>query len=292
MLMVMGALTIAWPLLATGTSGGDKQDRREKRAKGAARGSKYWPAPERVRHTGVKGPSGIAFHPTLGHLFSIGDMGTLVELDGQGNRIRSVGLEAQLEDVTVAPDGGLLLVSESRSELILLDARNLRERKRWVIDRPAVLGTAAGPDPNQGFEGVFFQSRSGGASGRLLLAHQDAPAMVTVLAFDPGKDGGLGAKDVLARWPLPEFHDLRAITYAPSLDRFLVVAGKKGRLLILGPEGHVEASLPIPGVAPEGLCLDPEGALWLADDVGDSVLRIAGALDVISSHLPESAPRR
>ena len=128
----------------------------------------------------------MAFHPGLGHLFVVGDDGALAEIDTSGKVVRALGVEKQLEDVAYhPPSGGLLVVSESRSELILFDPAAGRELKRWKLNTPALLGRMP-TEANQGFEGLAFRpdpSRPGG--GLVYLSHQRAPSVVVAVAFDP-----------------------------------------------------------------------------------------------------------
>ena len=94
----------------------------------------------------------------------------------------------------------------------------------------------------------------------------------------------------MSRWPLPSFEDLTALTYVPSVDRLLVVADAADRLLVLRPDGSVEAELPLPGRQQEGIAFDASGALWVADDKDKSLLRIPDALAALESGLQPSEP--
>jgi hypothetical protein len=117
--------------------------------------------------------------------------------------------------------------------------------------------------------------------------------MVIALAFDPSAPvRRLGADTVLSRWSL-SYEDLTAITWAEPLGRLLVLADAKDRMLVIRPEdGAVESELPIPGRQQEGLTLDASGALWIADDMDKSVLRIKDAVTRLQRELhgaPEEA---
>jgi hypothetical protein len=256
--------------------------------KAAQRGAKILGAAERFDSPGVREPSGIAFYPPTGHLFVVGDEGHLAELDGDGHVVDTVKIEAQVEDVTVhTPSGALILVSESRSELILYDPVSKQEKKRWPIDLATVLGTPI-QEHNEGFEGVTFRPEEGQPGGGVFyLTHQRTPAMVIALAFDPASaPHRLTGDAVRARWPL-NYEDLTAITWAEPLGRLLVVADAKDRLLMIRPEdGAVEWEAPLPGRQQEGIALDASGNLWIADDLDKSLLRIKDALSVLKQHVP------
>jgi len=142
-----------------------------------------------------------------------------------------------------------------------------------------VLGQTSA-DPNEGFEGLAFRpdaSQPGG--GMFYLAHQRQPSEVVAIAFDVnGPAGALGGDVVKGRWQLSGYSDLTAITYVPELDRLLVVSDAKDVLIVMRTDGTVERDMPIPGKQQEGIAIDGQGRLWLADDKDKSVLRIDGGL--------------
>ena len=177
-LLAVGLVGIAALAAAVGTA--------RKVTRAARRGEKILGTAERIADAGVKEPSGIAFHPPTGHLFVVGDDGGLAQLEGQGKVLNRTKIESQIEDVTVhTPSGLLVLVSESRSELILYDPVAHQERRRWPLDADAMVGAPI-TDRNQGFEGVVFRPVPGQPGGGIFyLTHQRSPALVVALAFDP-----------------------------------------------------------------------------------------------------------
>jgi hypothetical protein len=74
----------------------------------------------------------------------------------------------------------------------------------------------------------------------------------------------------------------------------LVLADAKDRLLVIRPDdGAVESELPIPGQQQEGLAIDGSGALWIADDLDKSLLRIKDAVTRMQNQLrgaPDETP--
>jgi len=250
--------------------------------------------PVTVTGLGVKEPSGVVFHPKSGHLFVVGDEGTLAELDKDGRRLDSRSVPGNLEAVTVyTPTGDLVLLSESKGELILYDPVAHHEKKRWTMDAAAVLGEEPG-EKNQGFEGIAFRPEPGRKGGGLFyLSHQRTPAMVVALAYDPAAAAGrLGAEAVVSRWPLAPHEDLTAVTWAPTLDRLLVLSDKSDRILVLEPNGAIESEVAVPGLQQEGLTIDGAGDVWLADDKDKSLLRLGGGLRALENHVKPASSRR
>ena len=262
-----------------------------KKAGQGVRGEDILGTAQRITDTGVKEPSGIAFHSGTGHMFLIGDDGTLAELDGSGKNLRTLQVEKQLEDVVYhPPSGGLLLVSESKSELILFDPAVGKERRRWKINTAALLGTPP-TEANQGFEGLAFRpdaSRRGG--GIIYLAHQRAPAVVVGISIDTATNAPIDAAAVVSRWNITGYDDLTALTYVASIDRLVMIADSQDRMLVLRSDGTVESEVPLPGQQQEGLVFDGSGVLWIADDKDKSVLRLAKGLAGFEAHVTGASP--
>jgi uncharacterized protein YjiK len=241
--------------------------------------------PQRFAQLGVAEPSGVAFHPKSGHLFVIGDDGKLAELDTAGKVVRSVAFAGNLEDVAVhTPSGDLIVLSEMNSELILWDPVGYKERKRWRLDKNAVLGRNSA-DSNQGFEGLAFRPEPSQPSGGMFyLTHQREPAAVVAIAFNLNRPAGaLGADVVKGRWELSGYEDLTAITYVAEMDRLLVLSDAQDVIIVLRTDGTVERDVAVPGDQQEGLAVDGEGNVWIADDKDKSVLKLEGGLDTLRS---------
>jgi uncharacterized protein YjiK len=236
----------------------------------------------RITSHGVREPSGVAFHPGLGHLFVVGDEGTLAELDGQGTLLRTASLAANLEDVTVhGPSGHLVLVDEDKGALLVYDPAARMVTGRWRLDAEEIVGRRErGRD---GFEGIAFRPEAGRPGGGVFyLTHQRGPAMLVALAFDPAAaPAKLGSDAVLARFALKGHSDLTSVTWSEPLRRLLVLADSEDELLVVTEGGEVEAQLRLPGVNQEGVALDPTGALWIADDRGGVLVRYPAARKAI-----------
>jgi uncharacterized protein YjiK len=183
------------------------------------------------------------------------------------------------------PTGLLVLLSERKSALVFYDPARDEESREVRLDRLALLGEEPA-DKNQGFEGLAFREEAGRPGGGLFyLVHQRAPAMVVAVAFDPARPPDrLGGDSVVQRWKLDKHGDLTAATWVPALERLLVIADERDRLLVLCEDGTVEAEVRLPGTQQEGLCLDGEGTLWVADDRA-GLLRFQGALTALRGSL-------
>jgi uncharacterized protein YjiK len=246
--------------------------------------------PAAVPVVGLREASGIAWHPARGRLFVVGDRGSLAALEPGGAVAATHRVKGNLEDVTVhAPSGALVLLAEKKGELVVWDPVSATETARFTLDVPAILGREPA-DRNQGFEGIVFRAEEGRPGGGVFhLVHQRKPARLVTLAFDPaGPPRALGAADVVSRHALKPYDDLTAVGWSERLGRLLVIAESADRLLVVSPEGAIDADEALPGGQQEGLALAPDGALWIADET-QGLLRFAGAEDALATMLAAEA---
>ncbi len=246
--------------------------------------------PERFAAGAALEPSGVAFHAPTGHLFVVGDEGTLAEMTTEGAPVWSDAGLSNLEDVAVhTPTGLLMLLSEKKAQLILFDPAAKRELRKFKLDKRALLGKEPG-DPNEGFEGLAFRADAKQRGGGVFyLTHQRSPPVVVAIAFDLQKhEKTIDGDAVVSRFKVEGFKDLTAVTYVPSLQRLLVVADQKDRLLVLKLDGTLEDEIVLPGLRQEGVALDDVGSLWVADDRG-GLLRFPAALTALHTHLAGKA---
>jgi uncharacterized protein YjiK len=220
----------------------------------------------------------------------VGDEGTLAELDAEGTLLGSRSVGRNLEDVAVhEPSGHLVLLDEVDDELLVFDPAAWRTLSRWKLDRAALVDQKA--KARDGFEGLAFKPEPGRPGGGIFyLTHQRGPAMLVAVAFDPmGGGGTIGADHLAGRWPLPGRGDLTAVTWSAALQRLLVLADAEDQLLVLDGQANEQGRLHVSGTQQEGVALDPQGTLWVADDRAARVVRHPGALAAIQAALVQAA---
>jgi len=267
-LLVLGSATFERVAQAKG------RKKRERAAEAAAGNGES----KQIVVTGVREPSGIALHPRLHHLFVVGDEGTVGEIDQDGRTIRADPVSGNLEDLAFHPGTGtFVLLSEKHAQLVVYDPVAHQEKRRIALETDALLGQAPQVRKGQGFEGLAFRPQSGRPGGGVFyLAFQHSPPLVVAVAFDPERAVTVGKDAVVGRWDLADrYHHLTAISYEPSLDRFLLIADR--RLVVLRSDGTTESESPraLPLPHPEGVCLDESGAVWIVDDPS-GLTRFAG----------------
>lgn len=169
------------------------------------------------------------------------------------------------------PDGRIVVVATERAELLVIDEHGVVTRHADLRDHVAHRANGA----------------SVSSSGRVYVGSA---------GFDPESAGGASASggiaivesDCTVSWAVPdglwfpngvtltadEDSLLVAETYAARVSAFSVLAdGSLGNR-------RTWANLP-DGTYPDGICLDSEGALWIADAAGKRVLRVAPGGEVL-----------
>jgi sugar lactone lactonase YvrE len=159
-----------------------------------------------------------------------------------------------------SPQGELLVVS-------MLDRRLLRQRAGALQAVADLSGLTGGPcnDLLVDAEGRAYVGNFG-----FDVAARETPRSTHLIRVDPDGSVTAVASDLM-------FPNGMALT--PD-GRTLIVAETYGqRLTAFDVDAHGDLSgrrvwANLPGCHPDGLCLDAEGALWVADATGHAVLRV------------------
>lgn len=182
-------------------------------------------------------------------------------VDTSGKVTELVQVAARPSGLGFLPDGRLLIVSMDDQRLLRLEGGVLHEHadlsrytqhacNDMVVDR----------------EGNAFV----GHMGFDLLAPKPEPRTAEILCVRPNGESHVAASDL-------SFPNGPAIT---EDGRTLIVAETFGGRLsafTIGEGGTLSARrefAPLPGRAPDGICLDAEGAVWVADARGKACVRV------------------
>lgn len=234
----------------------------------------YYELPE------VPEPSGLCWCGSRGTMFTVDDGGgperpsALSEVSLDGQVLARLEFGRDIEGVTwSAHDERLYVVDEADERVFVVDA---------ALPQLALLGsfsvsrrfqgeevlTAGG----NGFEGVAWIPSGTDAAGTLLILNQDDPT--ALLAVDL-RDVRLDAEvEAAGFWLLPQ-RNSGALHYDAPTGELWVVNSWLNTLLVLrvgelraGEAVEVLRWEVVPGLAQEGVALDPEGRLWVAQDTG------------------------
>ncbi|MBI5365532.1 MAG: SdiA-regulated domain-containing protein [Planctomycetes bacterium] len=227
----------------------------------------------------LREPSGVAFHPTRGTLFAVGDEGDLAEITTAGAKVKSTHLgDFDLEGITVGPSGKLLIAIECRRDLegappaLLVVDPETQAIERTLIADPLLDGTRVlALKPNDGIEGICWVEGRG-----LFAVNQIAPARLVELDL-PATGERVTVKRIVAELAasVPCASDLG---WDAASGHFLIISSsqkeRSGKLYELDADGKVLRDYPMPGERQEGYCRDAAGNAYVACDSG-GILRCA-----------------
>ena len=220
-----------------------------------------------------KEPSGIVFSKSRGTLFVVGDEGDICELRTDGTLVNKARIrKTDLEGITSNPvTGNLYALDELSISILEINPDSLEVLQHISIDLlPAQYNHE---NKNRGFEAITFLPNPGqAANSRLFIANQGrsdrASAAVHELTI-PLADGDNVAKTLQIFEQ--KIADLSGLHYDDSSGLLLVISDAHNTLLLMTTEGDTHTSYTLPGENQEGITLDDEGYLYIAEDSGNII---------------------
>ena len=220
-----------------------------------------------------KEPSGIVFSKSRGTLFVVGDEGDICELRTDGTLVNRAHIrKTDLEGITSNPvTGSLYALDELSTSILEIHPDSLEVLQRYQID--LLPGQHKHEEENRGFEAITFLPDPGEQlNSRLFIANQGrsdrASAAVHKLTV-PLPDSGNVAKTLQTFEQ--QITDLSGLHYDNSSGLLLVISDAHNTLLLMTTEGDIHTSYTLPGENQEGITLDDEGHLYIAEDSGNII---------------------
>ena len=225
-----------------------------------------------IDESDIKEPSGIVYHSEEDCLFVAGDEGQLCRMKKDGTLVKMEMLKegADLEGVTYDPATGLVYVAvEGKEQVLEVEPDSFEIKRNFQIDRKYRGETIFEPGGN-GIEGITFKpDPSHPEGGVFLVANQD---------FSPGKDSFIAEVEV----PLTSggdtahvrrvFHlgvmDLSGLFKEPNSGTTLVISDSTNTIWRIDEDGEIQWSYAITGQVQEGITMDDEGYMYIAQDAG------------------------
>lgn len=219
-------------------------------------------------------PSGIVFHPQRKTLFIVGDEGDICEIQRDGTLVKQKRLlHADFEGITCDPSTGLLYIAiEGEEKIIEVDPDDFRVLREFAVNRTfqGKLVLKAGgqgieaitfvPDSNHPEGGTFYVTNQG-----LDLDNREDPSAIFELELPLKKDSA-GAK--IIRYFSIGVIDLSGIYYDEISDHLGVISDTMNTFLEITRDGSIIRSYALPGCNQEGIAVDSEGFLYIAQDSG------------------------
>ena len=219
--------------------------------------------------------SGLTFHPTRKTLFTVSDDGHVGEFETDGTLVqRRHLLYEDFEGITADPASGLLyVVIEGRDNILEIDPNGLVIRREYDLAR-SFEGRKLYQLAGDGLEGIAFVPDDSHPEGGTLFVVNRSPKAKDLddppllLEFElplssNSNDELEGA--ILSATRLAVTH-LSGLHYDPRADRLLAVSDDNKIMIELTRQGELTNASKLPAEDPEGIAIDDDGVLYIAQD--------------------------
>jgi uncharacterized protein YjiK len=227
--------------------------------------------------------SGVTFHPQRKTLFAVSDEGHIIEMETGGTILQQerVRKGADFEGITVNPVTGLLYVAVEGDEVILEVKPSTLEVVRDIpIDRLFDESILLDPKGN-GVEGITFvpaNAAAGATRGTFYLVNQSMelggkdPSIVFEVDIT---DSESEPQAKIVRYFDLGVTDLSGIHYDPSGHQLIVISDANDLAMKVNLDGGIENVYPLPGENQEGIIIDNDGFLYIAQDSNRGMIKLS-----------------
>lgn len=219
-------------------------------------------------------PSGICYHPQRGTLFVVSDEGFIAEMKKGGSPVANWTIGGDLEGITANPQTGVLYIALEGDDVILeFDADLGRVKRRFPINREF------GGDPNflqkqtdsydNGIESIAFVPDDGHPEGGTFYVGNQWDPSCIMEVFVPLRSSQAPEAEARITRVLPfQMDDLSGMYYDPDTKRLNVISDADNIFVEITLDGKLIREYAFMGDNQEGICLDDEGFLYIAQDSG------------------------
>ena len=227
----------------------------------------------------LREPSGICYHAQRGTLFVVSDEGEIAEIRKDGTPVANWMVKGDLEAITLVPETGLLYIGVEGDDIILeFDPEKGEVTRKYPINREfrgdpnflqkrvdeydnGIESMAFVPDPNHPEGGTFYVGNQ-----------WDPPMIMEVLV--PLKSSRAAETQARILRVLPfKMDDPAGMYYDPVTRRLNVVSDADNIFVEITLDGKLVKEYAFLGNDQEGICLDDEGYIYIAQDSG-GILRV------------------
>ncbi|OGV42064.1 MAG: hypothetical protein A2X46_05800 [Lentisphaerae bacterium GWF2_57_35] len=233
---------------------------------------------ERLELKGIEEPSGVCYHTTRKTLFVVDDGGEVCEFTPQGKIVQRKRIRrADFEGIAHDPATGFLYIAIEGEEAILeVDPETLKPRREFPLPR-TFEGRTVMKEGGQGIEAIAFVSNPAHPhGGTFFVANQcfdpkkypeDLSAIFEVEV--PLKAESFQPADIkILRCIRPDAIDISALHYDAQRNLLYAVSDETDRLLAFSRTGEQLDAWTLPGENQEGLVMDADGFMYIAQDSG------------------------
>ena len=233
-----------------------------------------------IDKTGFKEPSGIVFHPQRETLFVVGDLGDICEIQTDGKLVKQKHIrDADFEGVTCDPTTGLLYIAIEGEEKILEASPESFEILREFDIPRTFQGKTVLKEGEQGIEGITFVPDESHPEGGTFyvnnqsfdLDNMEDPSAIFQIQLPLKTGSGKKLKAEIIRYFKPGVVCLSCIYYDSATQRLYVVSNSTNTFLEITMAGELVNFYAFPGSEQEGIAIDNEGYMYIAQDIGGIV---------------------
>jgi uncharacterized protein YjiK len=218
-------------------------------------------------------PSGICYHPLRGTLFVVSDEGEIVEIKTDGMLVARTVVPGDLEGITFDPSTGLLYaVAEGADVILEFDPDKGEVVRRFPVDRSfggdSEFLRVTKPYDN-GLESLVFIPAAGHPEGGTFIAgNQEDPSCLVELSVPLRSAGPAGGPAKIIRLVTTKVQDPADMYFDERTGLLNVVCDAPNILVEMTLQGKIVRQYAFPGNDQEGICRDPEGYIYIAQDSG------------------------
>jgi hypothetical protein len=225
----------------------------------------------------VKEPSGICYHSKRKTLFVVDDGGVVCEFRPDGGIVKQTQVRpADFEGITHDPLTGLLYIAVEGAESILeVDPDTLQVKREFSIPR-TFQGKTVMKEGGQGIEAItFVPDRNHPHGGTFFVANQsfdlgaaeDISAVFEIEAPLRGRGSRPGSVKIL-RYFKAAVVDVSGLHYDAKRDVLYAISDATDRIMAYTRGGELLRAWSLPGENQEGITVDPDGIMYIAQDSG------------------------
>jgi uncharacterized protein YjiK len=230
-----------------------------------------------IDQIGFNEPSGIVYHAGRGTLFAVGDEGDICEIETGGKLIKQTHTrDGDFEGVTYDPATGLLyVVIEGEDRILEIRPDDFAVVREFEIER-TFEGRMLLKPGGQGVEAIAFVPDTGHPQGGTFYignqsfdaAAEEDPSVICEVEVPLKASGPAVGKARIVRYFSLGIADFAAFCYDAGSGHLYVVSDANNMLLEITVGGDVLEFWAFPGDNQEGLAMDSEGLVYIAQDTG------------------------
>lgn len=225
----------------------------------------------------IKEPSGICYHTIRKSFFLVDDSGVVCEFDSHGNMIQEKTIRpADFEGITHDPSTGFLyIVIEGTGSILEVDPETLECKRTYIIPR-AFQGKILMKEGGQGIEAITFApDKNHPQGGTFFVANQsfnlknpEDISAIFELELPLKSQNAESDKVRILRYFQPDVIDLSGLYFDVPKKILYAISDFPNRIMAFTPMGNPLGIWALPGDNQEGITVDPDGIMFIAQDSG------------------------